>query len=184
MDGKLTGRLSPTLHLTCKLSVTPRDGPAPMLKTKTVTENGTYRAAAEGADGYSEVTVDIHAGLLKPHAFDLSGGYVMNGAWVVGSDTVCYSDVYWVRAGNAYFISLGSEVGSRFRCMFSFEDTSVAKARVAGKTVTNINTPSAYASVTFSADSDGFLTITKDNAGTANLKTYVFSLADLIAGNE
>jgi hypothetical protein len=31
---------------------------------------------------------------------------------------------------------------------------------------------------------DGFITVTKDNAGTAGLRTYVFCLADLIRGNE
>ena len=93
MDGKLVGRLSPNLHLTCRLSVTPRDGPAPVFVDKTATRNGTYRAADEGADGFSKFTVDIHTGLLSPHYFDLSGGYVQNGVWTIGSDTVCYSDV-------------------------------------------------------------------------------------------
>ena len=37
--------------------------------------------------------------------------------------------------------------------------------------------------VIFTPESDGFITISKDNAGTANLKTYVFNLADLIDGN-
>ena len=50
MDGKLVGRLSPGIHLTCRLSVTPRDGPAPVFVDKTVTKNGTYRATDEGAD--------------------------------------------------------------------------------------------------------------------------------------
>ena len=40
-----------------------------------------------------------------------------------------------------------------------------------------------YAYVIFTPESDGFITITKDNAGTANLKTYVFHLVDLIDGN-
>ena len=184
MDGKLTGKLTPTLHLACKLSVTPRDGSAPVLKVKAVTENGIYRASAEGADGYSEFTVDVHAGLLTPHVFDLSGGYVVSGAWVVGSDTVCYSDVYRVHAGASYLISLGSAVGARFRSMFSVEDTSVAEGRITGRTILNASNPAPYASVSFKPDTDGFITITKDNAGRSGLKTYVFSLVDLIAGNE
>jgi hypothetical protein len=183
MDGKLVGRLSPGIHLTCRLSVTPRDGPAPVFIEKTVTENGTFRAADEGADGYSEFTVDIHTGLVIPHFFDLSGGYVASGVWSVGSDTVCYSDVYQVNAGEAYLISLGSVVGTRFRSMFSSEDTSVAVERVVGKTILNVNNPASYAYVAFTPESDGFITISKDNAGTANLKTYVFHLVDLIDGN-
>ena len=183
MDGKLTGRLSPNLHLTCRLSVTPRDGPAPFLITKTVNENGIFRAVDEEADGFSEFTADVHAGLLTPHFFDLSGGYVANGTWSVGSDTVCYSDVYQVNAGEAYLISLGSVVGTRFRSMFSSEDTSVAVERVVGKTILNVNNPAPYAYVAFTPASDGFITISKDNAGRANLKTYVFNLIALVDGN-
>ncbi|MBR0160560.1 MAG: hypothetical protein IJQ02_04660 [Oscillospiraceae bacterium] len=184
MDGKLTGRLSLGHQLTCRLSVTPRDGPAPVVKVKTVTANGTYRAADDGADGYSEFTADIHAGLLAPYAFDLSGGYVVSGAWVVGSDTVCYSDVYRVQAGETYLISLGSVVGTRFRSMFSVEDTSAAEGRIAGKTILNANNPAAYAYAAYKPDTDGFITITKDNAGKAGLKTYVFDLVALVDGNE
>ena len=183
MHGKLTGRLSSNLHLTCKLSVTPRDGPAPVFIEKTVTGNGTYRAIDEEADGYSVFTVDIHAGLLTPHFFDLSGGYVVNGSWAVGSDTVCYSDVYRVAARETYLISLGGTVGTRFRSMFSAQDTSIAVERVTGKNILNANNPAPYAYVMFTPESDGFITISKDNAGTANLKTYVFHLVDLIDGN-
>ena len=132
MDGKLVGRLSPGIHLTCRLSVTPRDGPAPVFVDKTVTKNGTYRATDEGAD---------------------------------------------------YFISLGGVVGTRFRAMFSAQDTSIAVERVAGKTVINVSNPIPYAYVIFTPESDGFITISKDNAGTANLKTYIFHLVDLIDGN-
>ena len=183
MDGKLIGRLSLGHHLTCRLSVTPRDGPAPVVKVKTVTENGTYRAADEGADGYSEFTANIHAGLLTPHVFDLSGGYVQSGVWTVGSDTVCYSDVYCVYAGETYLISLGSAVGTRFKSMFSVEDTSAAVDRVQGKTILNLNNPAAYSYVVFKPVADGFITISKDNAGKAGLKTYVFDLVALVDGN-
>ena len=183
MDGKLTGRLTLGHHLSCRLSVTPRDGPAPVLKVIAVTVNGSYRAADDGADGYSEFTADVHAGLLTPHCFDLSGGYVQSGVWTVGSDTVCFSDVYRVSAGTAYLISLGGVVGTRFRSMFSAEDTSVAVDRVVGKTIYNGNNPAPYARVTYVPDSDGFITIAKDNAGIAGLRTYVFDLAALVDEN-
>ena len=183
MDGKLTGRLSLNHHLICKLTVTPRDGPFPVMIVKTVTENGIYRAVDEEVDGFSEFTVDVHVGLLTPHYFDLSGGYVQSGTWSVGSDTVCYSDVYQVSAGKTYIISLGSLVGTRFRSMFSSEDTSIAVERVVGKTILNVNNPAQYAHVVFTPASDGFITISKDNAGRANLKTYVFNLIELVDGN-
>ena len=37
-------------------------GPAPVLITKNVTQNGTYYAQNEGADGYSEVSVTVQGG--------------------------------------------------------------------------------------------------------------------------
>ena len=73
--------------------------------------------------------------------------------------------------------------GTRFRAMFSAQDTSIAVERVTGKTVINVSNPIPYAYVIFTPESDGFITISKDNAGTSNLKTYVFHLVDLIDGN-
>ena len=67
--------------------------------------------------------------------------------------------------------------------MFSVQDTSVATEKVTGKTVINVSNPIPYAYVIFTPESDGFITISKDNAGTANLKTYIFHLVDLIDGN-
>ena len=37
-------------------------GETPVLVTKTVTENGTYAASADNADGYSSVTVALPSG--------------------------------------------------------------------------------------------------------------------------
>ena len=119
------------------------------------------------------------AGLLEPHAFDLSGGYVAAGVWNVGSDTVCYSDVYEVVANKAYLIALGSTVGTRFRAMFSTEDISLAEENVTGTQIVNLNNPAAYSFKTFTPESNGYITISKDNAGHAGLKTFVYDIKDL-----
>ena len=50
-----------------------RGGTAPTLIAKTVTANGTYTAAAEGADGYSAVTVDVQGDDYFPYARSLDG---------------------------------------------------------------------------------------------------------------
>ena len=50
MDGKLTGRLSPRRQLTGRLSFSVRDAPGIVLIPKSVSENGIYRAKADGAD--------------------------------------------------------------------------------------------------------------------------------------
>ena len=123
------------------------------------------------------------AGLLEPHFFDLSGGYVAAGVWNVGSDTVCYSDVYEVTATRAYLIALGSTVGTRFRGMFSTEDTSITEVNVTGTQIVNLNNPAAYSFRTFTPESNGYITISKDNAGHAGLKTFVYDIRDLADGS-
>lgn len=181
MDGKLIGRLSPRQMLSGRLSFSVRDAPGIVLIPKAVSENGVYRARAEDADGYSVFTVDVPATIepLIPHAFDLTGGYVMNGIWTIGGTTVNYSDVYEVQANTAYILMLGSVVGSRFRSMFSGADTSVAEENISGQAITGMSNPAAYAYATYKPTIDGFITITKDNAGMAGLKTYVFRIPDL-----
>ena len=182
MDGKLAGRLSPRQHLCGRLSFSVRDAPDIVLITKVINGNGSYRARADDADGYSQVIVEVPATIepLAPHAFDLTGGYVMSGTWTIGGDTVNYSDVYEVQANQPYLIMLGRTVGSRFRGMFSEADTSAARENVVGRAIINTSNPAACAYVTFKPTVDGFITITKDNSGIAGLKTYAFRLEDLI----
>ena len=184
MDGKLTGRLSPRRQLTGRLSFSVRDTPGFVLIPKTASENGIYRAVADGANGYSVVTVDVHAGLLTPYFFDMDTGYVERGEWHVGSATVCYADVYEVESGKSYLVMEGGTVGTRFRAMFSVEDTTTATDTVIGTSITNTSNPPPYAFRTFTAPSDGFITIMKDNAGRSGLKTFVFDLHGLADGNE
>lgn len=116
----------------------------------------------------------------EPYFFDLDTGYVNNGVWKVGGDTVCYSDVYSVTANRAYLLLLGSSVGSRFRAMFSTQDITLASSDVVGKQIVNTTNPPAYAYKTYTPDSDGYITVTKDNAGLSGLKTYLFDLIDLV----
>ncbi|MBQ3374115.1 MAG: hypothetical protein IJG40_13415 [Oscillospiraceae bacterium] len=182
MDGKLTGRLSPRQRLSGRLSFSIRDAPGIVLIKKVISCNGSYRARADDADGYSQVAVEVPATIepLVPHAFDLTGGYVMSGTWIIGGDTVNYSDVYEVQSNQPYLIMLGNRVGTRFRAMFSETDTAAAQENVVGRSIVNTSNPAACAYVTFKPTADGYITITKDNAGTAGLKTYVFRLEDLI----
>ena len=184
MDGKLTGRLSPRRQLTGRLSFSVRDAPGIILIPKSVSENGIYRAKADGADGYSVFTVDVPPTVepLAPYVFDLTGGYVANGIWTLGGDTVNYSDMYAITAGQVYIIALGATVGARFRAMFSVEDVSTATERVVGRQIINTSNPEPYAYVVYKSTEDGFIIITKDNSGTAGLRTFVYCLADLIGG--
>ena len=184
MDGKLTGRLSLRLALTGRLSSMPRAEP-PVLIAKAISRNGIYRAADDAADGFFAVTADVPAEPMVLCAFDLTGGYVANGVWTPGGDTVNYSDSYAVEAGGAYLIALGGTIGSRFRALFSAEDIAAdPSVKVTGRQVVNTSNPQPYACLLYKSTEDGFITITKDNAGTSGIKTYVFCLADLLRGNE
>ena len=157
----------------------------PDLIEKTITRNGTYNAVDDGVDGFSAVIANVPAEPMEPHAFDLKDGYVMSGIWTPGGDTVCYSDSYAVSAGNVYILSLGRAVGTRFRGMFSVEDIAADPSqKVEGRQLINTSNPQPYAYVVHKPASDGFITVTKDNAGRAGIRTYMFCLVDLVRGNE
>ena len=159
-------------------------GGSPTLITKTLTENGTFRAADDQADGYFAVTAAVHTGLLTPRVFDLDTGYVNAGIWKIGGDTVSYSDVYAVDANTPYLITLGPTVGSRFRVMFSTEDISLAEQDVTGSSVVNISNPAAYTLRTYTPEADGYIIVTKDNAGQSGIHTYMFNIQSLVAGHD
>lgn len=157
----------------------------PIMIVKTIAQNGTYHAADDEADGYSAVIADVSVEPITPHAFDLTGGYVSSGTWVPGGDTVNYSDSYAVSADETYILALGSIVGSRFRAMFSAKDIAAdTSRRIAGKQIANVSNPLPYACAVYKPTEGGFITVTKDNAGTPGIRTYMFCLADLIRGNE
>lgn len=157
--------------------------PGSTLVQKNITSNGTFTPSTDNADGYSGLTVDVRPGLMTPMAFDLATGYVYNGSWMLGGSTVNYSDVYEVEAGKKYLISLGATVGSRFRSLFTEQNTVDATATITGTTVSNVSGPAAFATATYTPSTDGYLTITKDNAGLANIKTYVYDLEALLNGD-
>ena len=141
---------------------------------KTVTAPGTYTAANDNADGYSSI-INIIPWYEVPLYFDENpNGYVMNGKWSTDGSTVNYSDIYEVKSGHTYLIQLGSRVGTRFRALYTTQNTHGATSAITGTMVSNISNPAANASVTWTAPGNGYLSITKDNAGTANIKTFVF----------
>ena len=183
MDGKLTGKLSLGMRLKGKLSVMPRAGPTPVLRAKTITENGVFLPVDDGWDGYSKVVADVPPEPIAPYRYDMDTGYVMGSTWTPGGDTVNYSDEYRVSGGRVYLISLGNVVGTRFRAMFSVEDTSAATHSVTGATVINRTNPLPYAYLLYTPPEDGYITITKDNTGKAGIITSVFDYHFLIDGN-
>ena len=144
-------------------------------------KNGTQTTykPAQMAAAITAISTGI-PGLLTTHAYDVSTGFVNGTNWYIGGATVSRSDVYEVESGESYLLCLGDTIGSRFRALFTTEDTSVAEEQLSGINIVNSTTPSAYQSVVYTAPDDGYISITKDNENTTGLKTYVYHLQDLI----
>lgn len=107
--------------------------------------------------------------------YDYNIGYVAAGTWAYENPTQTYTDIYEVKSGHTYFISLGGNVGTRFRAMFTTVDvTTITSGTVVGTQIININNPAAYRNVTYTAPSDGYIIIGKDNIGESGIYTYVF----------
>lgn len=49
-------------------------------------------------------------------------------------------------------------------------------AQITGTKITQVNNPPAYTNATFTAPSDGYFTIVKDNTGVYGLKSYLFDI--------
>ena len=144
--------------------------------TKTVATEGTYVAEDDNADGYSEITNNI-PWYIEPYAFDLSpNGYVMNNQWQVNGSTVNHSDVYRVKANHTYYLTLGNNVGTRFRGLITDIDPTPQDTTISQSQFVNKSNPTARYNVTVTSTIDGYLIITKDNAGKSGVKTYLFDI--------
>lgn len=71
-------------------------GSEPTLITKSITENDTYNASSDGADGYSSVTVNVEQGLIIPDGYSYYNGYLLPTLPVVEG-----YDYIWIRMNNA-----------------------------------------------------------------------------------
>ena len=113
---------------------------------------------------------------LEPIVFDFNKGYVDNGTWKYENPTRTYVDIYEVESGYTYFYTLGANVGSRFRAMFTTEDiTLLTGGQIVGTKLVNLNNPNPFSNGNFTCESDGYLIIAKDNIGKQNVKSYVFN---------
>lgn len=113
-----------------------------------------------------------------PYAYDFKKGYVDSGTWKYQDPTNTYVDIYKVKANNSYFLALGETVGTRFRAIFTTTDITTVTADVSGTTIINKNNPAAHDSFTYKATNDGYVVVSKDNIGTANLITHMLNVSD------
>jgi len=154
------------------------DGP------KNIISNGIFNAHEDNLDGYSNIIVDVHPGLIIPIDFDNSLGYVATGTWTRGGTTVSYSDIYEVEANTNYMIAVGSIVGTRFRVMFStININETQEATVKGINIQHLNDPSPYTFKSFKSTEDGYVIIQKDNQGVSGIISYLFKIIKTIPDN-
>ena len=111
---------------------------------------------------------------MTPLIYDMKYGYVANGTWKYEDPTNTYTDVYEIVNGHHYFITLGANVGSRFRAMTTGVDVSTSSVDVKGTQIVNQNNPAQYATASFNAGVDGYLLVAKDNVGKSGIKSYVY----------
>lgn len=132
---------------------------------------------AEGTSINTDTKAEVKAAPpLTPYIYDYNCGYIANGVWIYENPTNTFIDIYQVKAGHQYYLTLGASVGSRFRAMFTTTDitTITTDTRITGKTVVNVNNPSTYANATYIPSTTGYICVAKDNVGVSNLYSYLF----------
>ena len=111
---------------------------------------------------------------MTPIEFDWNIGYINQNVWKYENPTNTYTDIYEVQAGHKYFITLGGNVGSRFRCIFTTVDIRPATSDVSGTAIISVNNPNKYHNASSTAQNDGYLLVSKDNVGKTGVISYVY----------
>ena len=169
--------------------------------TGTMPDNGAITITLEGGqvytiplgyhNGYGTITAASGLSLKKnqaitPYAYDYLPGYTdTNGYWKYENSTNNSTDVYNnIVAGHWYIILLGDVVGTRFRVGNQSRDpTTCTSGSISGFLFGAKNNPSAFEYYLATAQNSGYITVTKDNASTRNLKSYLFDLTDIFTTN-
>lgn len=113
---------------------------------------------------------------LDPIAYDYEPGYTANGTFKYENSTNNHSDVYEVKAGHYYALILGETVGTRFRAAVIPSNPVGTLVDILGTTVVNKSNPLAYDRIMYTSSTDAYMVVTKDNASTKGLKSYVFDI--------
>lgn len=131
-------------------------------------------------DKHGDVITGTAYPQMTPIEYDYNIGYISNGTWTYENPTGTYTDFYEVQAGHTYLISLGANVGTRFRAMYTATDVrTVTSGSVTGTNVINVNNPAQYRNVSCKPTIDGYLIVAKDNVGKSGIFTYVYDMTAL-----
>lgn len=113
---------------------------------------------------------------LEPIAYDYEKGYTNSGTYVYQDSTNNHSDFYEVTENHRYLLGLGATVGTRFRSTVVTTNPIGTTVDIPGTQVVNLNNPKSYAYTIFTAGTDGYCIVTKDNVSTKGLKSYLFDI--------
>ena len=114
--------------------------------------------------------------VLPLTAYDYEKGYNNQGSWIYEDSTNNHSDVYEIEEGHLYVLELGSVVGTRFRASALDTNPVGSTGIITGVQVVQQNNPQPHARAIFTAPYDGWVIVTKDNASTTGLKSYLFDI--------
>ncbi len=154
--------------------------------------NGAGSVAIDSAEQAKIISQNIKKGVsilgvqgtlsfdtLAPYIFDFNCGYVDNGVWKYENPTRTYIDIYEVLANHIYVLSFGSNVGTRFRTMFTTVNVTQRTSNVTGTLINNVNSPPQYSSTSHTPISNGYILVGKDNVGKTGIKTYLFDMTEI-----
>ena len=117
----------------------------------------------------------LRAAAVEPYVEEFRKGWVGSGVWTYQNPTDTLVDIYWVIAGHEYWLTLGANVGTRFRAMFTTVDvTTITSGKITGTNVNNADNPAPFANFSYTPSSNGYLVIGKDNIGKTGIKTYLY----------
>lgn len=145
--------------------------------TADTVESSKLASGYTAHDRHGDVITGTAAVQMTPIEYDYNIGYIDSGTWKYENPTNTFTDIYEVESGHTYFLTLGKNVGSRFRAMFTTTDIrNVSSGNVSGSAIINVNNPASYRNVTYVAPSDGYMLIAKDNVGKRGVFTYLYDI--------
>lgn len=118
--------------------------PLPILTTKTITQNGTYNASSDSADGYSKVTVNVGG-----------GNYVLTGYTTVGTPTDNNGIISNFAQDSYIRPYISTQAGASLKGDLELNICFTCPARAGTRTDRNIFTIPNNPSCVFCSDVDG-----------------------------